>query len=328
MFLESRHKSFRLDSEAPMSSNDRPPRIVAHRTSLDLEALAEPLARSGVPVLVCGEMGVGKSAYVDALLKSSGRGHAPLVRLGARALPSEEELFGVERHAPASPYVQPNAPRSLDGLLARADGGTVVIEDIDALPPALESRFLRLFHDGELSPVASSVTRRVDLRFFATCSGDTDPTLQSKRPSDLIHRAFPLTVTLPPLRKRPDDVEALAKHFADVAMARTVPGSSVLLTREAVAKLRSHAWPGNAHELRRIVEDAVLAARGAPIEASHLDLVVAKPSAVGTGERERILSALAESAWNQSRAAEILGVSRRTVIRKMERFGIPRPRKG
>ncbi len=150
----------------------------------------------------------------------------------------------------------------------------------------------------------------------------------SPRISDVLSRLFTLTVTLPPLRQRPDDIEALSKHFARLAMERTLPEPIVVLTRDATTKLRSHAWMGNAHELRRVIEDAVLAARGAPIEPSHLSFVVAKPPSVGNGERERILAALSEGAWNQSRAAEILGVSRRTVIRKMERFAIPRPRKG
>lgn len=316
MLLES-SKSLRFASPRPSAPHAKPlaGRVVAHRKSQDLEALLEPLAVSGLPVLVCGEAGTGKSAYVEALLKRSTRGHAPLVRLAARALPSEEELFGVERGD--------GQGQSTEGLLSKADGGTVAIEDIDDLPPALERRFLRLFHDGELSPVASTITRRVDLRILATCTGADGPTMAP------LHRAFTMNITLPPLRKRDDDIEALAKHFARLAMERTLPEPIVVLTRDAVMKLRSHAWPGNAHELRRVIEDAVLAARGAPIDPSHLSFVVAKPSsAPGNGERERIVSALTEGAWNQSRAAEILGVSRRTVIRKMERFGIPRPRKG
>jgi DNA-binding NtrC family response regulator len=319
MLLESSSKSLRFVSQSPPAPHGRPlpARVAAHRKSQDLEALLEPLAVSGLPVLVCGETGTGKSAYVDALIKRSSRGHAPLVRLAARALPSEEALFGVERADGQGP--------SSEGLLSKADGGTMAIEDIDDLPPALERRFLRLFHDGELSPVASTMTRRVDLRILATCSGaPADSTLRES-----LHRAFTMTITLPPLRKRLDDIEVLAKHFARLAMERTLPEPIVVLTRDAVTKLRSHAWPGNAHELRRVIEDAVLAARGAPIDPSHLSFVVAKPSSTpGNGERERIVSALTEGAWNQSRAAEILGVSRRTVIRKMERFGIPRPRKG
>ena len=316
MLLES-SKSLRFASPRPTAPHARPSpaRVAAHRKSQDLEALLEPLAVSGLPVLVCGEAGTGKSAYVEALLKRSTRGHAPLVRLAARALPSEEELFGVDRGG--------GQGQSTEGLLSKADGGTLAIEDIDDLPPALERRFLRLFHDGELSPVASAITRRVDLRILATCTGADGPTMAP------LHRAFTMNITLPPLRKRDDDIEALAKHFARLAMEQTLPEPIVVLTRDAVMKLRSHAWPGNAHELRRVIEDAVLAARGAPIDPSHLSFVVAKPSsALGDGERERIVSALAEGAWNQSRAAEILGVSRRTVIRKMERFGIPRPRKG
>lgn len=298
----------------------RPSRVAAHRSTHDLETMVDTVASTSLPVLVCGECGTGKSSYLESIVRRSGRASASIVRLNARALPSEEELFGVERR-------DGQGPRAVDGILTKADGGLVIVEDIDELPAALERRFVRLFQDGELSPVGSSITRRVELRLLATCSG-AEPA-RSPRMNDLVHRLFAVTLTLPPLRKRPDDIEALARHFARLAMERSGPEPIVVFTRDAVAKLRSHAWPKNAHELRRAVEDAVVAARGAPIDALHLAFTVTKPASTeNDGERERLLAALAEGAWNQSRAAEILGVSRRTVIRKMERFAIPRPRKG
>lgn len=319
MLLESRPLSRTIPT---VSTNPAPKaRLFAHRTTLDLEGLIEPLALTSLPVLLCGEAGTGKTSFADALFKRSRRVHAPVVRLMARALPSEEELFGVERR-------EAGGLRSVDGIFTRADGGTVILEDADELPVDLDRRFVRLFQDGELSPVASSITRRVDLRIIATSSSTSEPSLRGRQ-SELVQRAFTTSLTLPPLRQRLDDVEALAKHFARIALERTLPEPIVVLSREAIAKLRSHAWPGNAHELRRVIDDAVLASRGAPIEPSHLTFTVTRPSStLGNGERERLVAALAEGAWNQSRAAEILGVSRRTVIRKMERFGIPRPRKG
>lgn len=318
MLLESRPFSRPV---VPVSTNPAKARLFAHRTTLELDGLVDPLAQTSLPVLVTGEAGVGKSSFVDALFRRSRRSHAPCVRLMARALPSEEELFGVERR-------DASGLRSVDGLFARADGGTVVLEDIDELPPALERRFVRLFQDGELSPVASSLVRRVDLRLLATSSGGDEARLRGRR-SELVDRVFATTITIPPLRKRLDDVESLAKHFAKVALERTLPEPIVVLSRDAIAKLRAHAWPGNAHELRRVIDEAVGVSRGAPIEPAHLGFTVTRPSsAAANGERERLLAALAEGAWNQSRAAELLGVSRRTVIRKMERFGIPRPRKG
>lgn len=302
----------------PPSRESAPIRAAAHRVTSELATLMEPLATSSLPLLVCGEAGVGKSSYVDALLKHSSRAHAPVVRLSARALPSEEDLFGVEAS-------DSRGGRVLEGQLSKADGGVLVLEDLDDLPPALSPRFVRLFQDGELSPVNSALTRRVDLRLVATCSAPWSGHTHAHTPASAeVHRLFPLTVTVPPLRRRVDDVEALARHFARGAVVGVAEAG---LTREAVAKLRAHSWPGNAHELRRVVEAAVRIANGGLIDATHLALITRPSSVDVTAERERLVSALTEGAWNQSRAAEILGVSRRTVIRKMLRFGIPRPRK-
>ncbi len=291
-------------------------RAAAHRVTSELATLMEPLASSSLPLLVCGEVGVGKSSYVDALLKRSSRAHAPVVRLSARSLPSEEELFGVET-------AESRGGRVVEGQLAKADGGVLVIEDVDDLPEPLSQRFVRLVQDGELSPVNSALTRRVDLRLVATCASPRPGHPRTAGHAE-VHRLFPLTVTVPPLRKRGDDVEALARHFARGAAGGVTEAG---LTREAVAKLRSHSWPGNAHELRTVVEAAVRTANGGLIDATHLALVTRSADVDGVAERERLIAALTEGAWNQSRAAEILGVSRRTVIRKMLRFGVPRPRK-
>ncbi len=298
---------------------------VVNGVSRELANLVESVAASSLPVLVCGESGVGKSTYVEALLQRSSRSRAPVVRVAGRALPTDEELFGVERR-------DASGLRVVEGQLAKADGGVLVVEDIDELPAGITARLLRLLHDGELSPVGSALTRRVDLRLVATCSAPRAelrppgaPGLAPGLAHGLAHSHFPLTITVPPLRKRADDVEVLARHFA--RRATSAPEATAPFTRDALAKLRAHPWPGNAHELRRVVEDAVRAANGAPIDASHLALVARPADVDRLGERDRLVAALADGAWNQSRAAEILGVSRRTVIRKMQRFGIPRPRK-
>lgn len=300
----------------PSMRETAPFRATAHRLTSELATLVEPFAASSLPLLVCGEVGVGKSSYVDALLKRSPRAHSSVVRLSARALPSEEELFGVET-------ADSRGGRLVEGQLAKADGGVLVIEDVDDLPDGVSQRFVRLVQDGELSPVNSALTRRVDLRLVATCSSQPAGHVRPAAHAE-VHRLFPLTVTVPPLRRRVDDVEALARHFARGASGGVAEAG---LTREAVAKLRAHSWPGNAHELRTVVEAAVRTANGGLIDATHLALVTRPADVDGAAERERLLSALAAGAWNQSRAAEILGVSRRTVIRKMLRFGIPRPRK-
>lgn len=283
----------------------RPPtsagRATVHRVTSSLESLLDALGRADVPILVRGEPGVGKSSYVGEIHARSTRAGRPLIKLSARELPHEDALFGTD------------SVRDGEGILARAEGGTVIVEDIDDLPAGVDQRFLRFLRTGELVARAGSrVTRRVDARVLATSAS------HERSRSALVPPAFAMAITLPPLRERPDDVEALARHFASATHT---------LSGEAIERLRAHSWPGNTRELRDVVEGAVRRAPSGEVTAEHvlLDDDDGPPS---ESERTKLISALGEAAWNQSRAAEILGVSRRTIIRRMERFGIPRPRKG
>jgi DNA-binding NtrC family response regulator len=265
-----------------------------------LESLLDALGRADVPILVRGEPGVGKTSYVGEIHARSSRAGRPLVRLSARDLPHEDALFGSD------------SARD-EGVLARADGGTVIVEDVDDLPSGVDQRFLRFLRTGELvARSGSRVTRRIDARVLATSAA------HERSRSALVPPAFAMAITLPPLRERLDDVEALARHFAS---------STHALSGDAIERLRAHSWPGNTRELRDVVEGAVSRATSGEVLAEHV-LLPDEEGPPSESERLRLVSALGEAAWNQSRAAEILGVSRRTIIRRMERFGIPRPRKG
>ncbi len=301
-----------------------------------LYRLVERVAPGDLTVLVQGETGSGKELVADALHQGSPRRGAPLVKLNCGALPEallESELFGHERGAFTG------AAAAKPGLLESAQGGTVFLDEIGDIPPAMQVKLLRVLEDRRVTRVGALKPRSIDVRFVAATHRDLEADAAAGRfRLDLYYRLSGITLTVPPLRERPSEIAPLARGFAGPAV----------LSPDALALLERYHWPGNVRELRNVMERAVLLCGGLTIEREHLPaeklttaVAVAPPAPaapapagerlrrdVAAVERQHILDALARCAGNQTEAARLLGVSRRTLSTKLDVYGIARPRKG
>ncbi len=295
--------------------------------------LVERIAQAPLSVLLVGETGVGKDVVARALHAASPRRNGPFVAINCAALAEhlvESELFGHERGA----FTGANATKV--GLLEAASGGTAFLDEIGELPMAQQSKLLRALEAREVLRVGALRPRPIDVRFVAATN--KDPARESAEGGnfrrDLYFRLSGMTVTIPPLRARPEDVEPLATLFAKSA-AKAVGRPVPALHEDALAKLRAYPFPGNVRELRNVIERAVALASDV-VHVEHLGLdealsslpAAAPPPAPldeRAAERQRILDALAQCAGHQTRAAGLLGISRRTLVSRLTEFGIARP---
>ncbi|HTJ44408.1 MAG TPA: sigma 54-interacting transcriptional regulator [Kofleriaceae bacterium] len=303
---------------------------------IDDPALAKPtpllvaLARSSVSVVIHGETGAGKEVLARALHGLSGR-PGPMLGINCAALAPqllESELFGHEKGAFTGAVGKV-------GLLEAAARGTVLFDEIAEMPLELQAKLLRAIESREIMRVGSVRAQPIDVRFVAASHRDlmgacTAGTFRR----DLFYRLAGITLTVSPLRDRRHQIAPLAAKFA-----REATGRDHALTPAALARLGAHDWPGNVRELKNVVERASLLAGSDPIGAEHLlfdqapvPLPVPVPLPGGSGsddgtERARILAALEECAGNQTHAAKKLGISRATLVHKLDLYGVPRPRK-
>jgi len=311
----------------------------------EVSRLIERIAPGTISVLVIGETGVGKELVAEAIHRRSPRANKPLVRLNCAAVsPSllESEWFGYERGA----FTGATQPKL--GLLETADGGTVVLDEIGELAADLQAKLLRVLEDRAVMRVGGIRPRRIDVRFVASTNRDLEAAIAAGRfRQDLYFRLNGVTVAVPPLRERRGEILPLAMFFAsEFAAGRP---ETPTIDREAQACLEAYDWPGNVRELRNVIDRAVLLVEpGRPISTADLPPAL-KPGArvadaepeqvtsrsrqslhdgVAALEKQRVVAALAEAHGNQKRAAEILGISRGTLLSRLETFGIARPRKG
>jgi transcriptional regulator with GAF, ATPase, and Fis domain len=302
-----------------------------------LRALLEQIERVGPtdsPVLVEGETGVGKELVVRALHARSPRRGRPLVAVACAAVPEplfESELFGHERGAFTGA-----AARKL-GRFEVADGGTLLLDDVDTLPLAVQAKLLRAVQDGELQRLGSSGVRRVDVRVVAATNRDLLAEVRAGRfREDLYYRLAVVPLRVPPLRERREDVPLLVEHFARREGARI--GRVVRsVAAEALAELVAYDWPGNVRELRSVVERALVMDTG---DVLRLPAPLVAPAPGGTGEGlpelgtaplgelvNRYKGALAREALsrvggNQRQAAELLGLHRPSLTRMLRTLAL------
>jgi transcriptional regulator with PAS, ATPase and Fis domain len=334
--------------------------VVADERMMQLHRLLRAVAQGTISVLLLGETGVGKEVIAQSIHRYSPRAGRPFVSINCAAIPEallESELFGHERGAFTG------AVREKAGLLETAEGGTLFLDEVGEMPLPAQAKLLRAIELRQIVRVGGVRPRPVDVRFVSATNRDLEQLIAARAfRRDLFFRLNGISVSVPPLRERLAELEGLARRFLaefGVSLGR----GNLVLSPEALLRLRSHAWPGNVRELRNVVERAVLLCEGHEIRPEHLSLEplgsaeiapesVPPPSSahgsIGGGigasdwrelpagglsdelqatERRRILEALERCAGNQTRAAEMLGISRRALIHRLETYGVPRPRK-
>ena len=311
-------------------------------------AAAGHTATGLINVLILGETGTGKEVLADWVHRRSPRASGPFVCINCAALSDtllESELFGHEKGAFTG------ATQSKPGLLESAAGGTVFLDEVGEMPAGLQTKLLRALESRQITRVGGLTPRAIDVRFVAATNRDLEAEVLAKTfRQDLYFRLNGISLTIPPLRERPEEIEPLARRFLAAAAAeRRRPPR---LTREALEILQAYCWPGNIRELRNVMERALLLADGQEITVEHLPvekmrlarlgptetpvsgLTGAAPAADATpaalapeaaDERRRILQVLADVGGNQTRAAKALGISRGTLIERLKRYGIKRP---
>jgi DNA-binding NtrC family response regulator len=306
-----------------------------------VEALLQLLARvasSDVSVLVHGESGTGKELVARELHRLSARSEEPLVALNCAAVAetlAESELFGHEKGAFTG------AATKKVGLIELADGSTLFLDEIGDLPLSLQAKLLRVLESKQFRRVGGVKEFPANFRLVSATNRPLKKLVEEEAfRGDLFYRINAVVVELPPLRERKGDIPLLVGHFLDEFR----PGESEAWTvdEEALALLESYPWPGNVRELRNVIERAALLARGQTIRASDLGSLLADQPRDATDqdggdpgqlpalhletlERLAIEEALRGTGWHQGRAAEVLGVSPRTLHRKIRRYELRRP---
>jgi two-component system, NtrC family, response regulator AtoC len=300
-----------------------------------LYQLARQVALGTISILILGETGAGKDVLAQTIHTASSRAGRPFLRLNCAAFNEtliESELFGHERGAFTG------AVQAKPGLLETAEGGTVFLDELGELSPATQAKLLRVIETREVTRVGGLKPRTIDVRFVAATNKNLEEEIEQKRfRRDLYFRLNGVILTLPPLRERVAEIEELSRRFAREA-AEQLGKPCPTFDQEAMSALRSYAWPGNIRELRNTVERAVLLCDGATIEVRDLPTermapegqrssTQPPPEGGAQSERDRILQALRDCAGNQTRAAKLLGISRRTLVNRLDEFAIERPHK-
>jgi two-component system response regulator HydG len=302
--------------------------------------LAASIAPTRAPVLVVGERGTGKTQLARLLHRRSSRQSGPFVEFDCSSLREhqlEAELFG--RAGFGTHDERP-------GKLAQARGGTLLIKQVNALPPDLQSKLLRVIQDGTYEPVGSTQSLRADARLVLAAREDLAPLVdRGLFRQDLYYRISVVTLNLPPLRHRGDDIVRLAEHFRE-RYGRDIGRPVSAFAPEALELLRAHPWPDNVRELESVVERAVVLCRGPRIEREQLEFARRDPrpaqvttpprrnprpaaaailplkEALEEPEKQLILQALEALNWNRQETARVLDINRTTLYKKMKKYGL------
>ena len=293
--------------------------------------LIPTIAESESTVLITGDSGTGKGLIAQALHNQSPRADNPFITVNCGAIPDtllESELFGYKAGAFT------DARRSKAGRFTLAQGGTIFLDEIGDISPAIQAKLLRVLQDKVFEPLGGVQSIKADVRILAATNRDLATLVQEGRfRTDLYYRINVFRMELPPLRERMEDIPLLVNHF--VAKLSSLKGKEISgVTPEALAILMKYDYPGNVRELENIIEHAFVLSPGGMIQAQHLPgELQPRPSTaqretldlLGEYEKELILDALRRNQWNRLRAAQELGIHKTTLFRKIRKLGIDLP---
>ncbi len=298
----------------------------------------ETVGQSRSTVLVTGESGTGKELVARAIHYASPRCNGPFVKINCAALPAElmeSELFGHDKGAFTG------AIRKYSGRFERANGGTLLLDEISEMSPQLQAKLLRVLQEREFEPVGSSDTIKVDVRIIATTNRDLPTEIRNGTfREDLFYRLNVINIEIPPLRNRKDDIPFLAEHF--LAKYNSENGKAIEgISQDVIASWQNYDWPGNVREFENAVERAVVMCKGRKITLAGSttggqQAVMSASAAAGASaetvaglvgrsiddvERELILGTLESQGGNRTSTADILGISVRTLRNKLAQYG-------
>ncbi len=307
------------------------PGLIAHSAEMQrVLDLVRRVAPTDATVLIQGESGTGKEVVAKAIHHASPRAGRAFVAVNCGALPEpllESEIFGHVKGA----FTGATAHKK--GLFEEAHGGTFFLDEIGEMPLTLQVKFLRALQEGEVRPVGSTQSTIVDVRVLAATNRDLGQLMQQdKFREDLFYRLNVIPVILPPLRERREDIPALAEHFLQRYGQKQ--GRLLRLSAEAIDKLLRYPWPGNVRELENAMERTAILAHNDTIAADDLPPHISMGTPLGAApslpqpltlaevEKLHILQTLERFGWNHSRAAEVLGIGRTSLWRKLKEYQI------
>ena len=304
--------------------------IFASRKFREVYDMTLQVAESDANILLLGESGTGKELLAAAVHQHNRRHVRQFFSINCAALTDsllESQIFGHVRGAFTG------AVTAQKGMLEEADGGTLFLDEVGDMSLAVQAKLLRVIQEREFMPVGSTRTKSVDVRFVAATNKDLEKEVRAGRfREDLYYRLSVITINLPPLRERPEDIEPLARHFIRTfarGMKKEVSG----ITPEALLRLQQYRWPGNVRELKNVLERGVILARSGTISIDTLpawEATVAVPAAtpprgnatLESLERDHIRQVLLANNFRISRSADILGISRKTLSRKIAEYDL------
>jgi DNA-binding NtrC family response regulator len=298
----------------------------------DIFALIQRLSHARSNVLITGRSGTGKELIAKAIHYNSERRAMPLVTVNCSAIPEsllESELFGHEKGAFTG------AITSRRGLFETANGGTLFLDEIGDMPLGSQSKLLRVVETGEVRPVGSDDVKKVDVRIIAATHRDLKELIKHDQfREDLFYRLNVISIQVPDLKDRPEDVSILVEHFVK-KYGEQFGRPNIRLTHEASACLFKYTWPGNVRELENVIERSIALSNGEVVDAKDLPehLFQMKPGdliddlatdnmPLTEVEKRYIVRILQRTNWHQSKAAQILGIDRKTLYRKIKEYNL------
>ncbi|WP_407311231.1 sigma-54-dependent transcriptional regulator [Desulfosporosinus sp. SB140] len=297
----------------------------------EVALLIQQVAKTGTTVLITGESGTGKEVAAVEIHKASNRSDKPFVALNCAALPEqllESELFGHEKGAFTG------ATSKKKGRFEIADKGTILLDEIGEMPTSMQAKLLRVLQERCFERVGGTETIHVDVRVIATTNRDLATAISKGTfREDLYYRLNVMHIIMPPLRSRKDDIPLLVNHFLE----KFDPSKSKKISSEAMKTLTHYNWPGNIRELQNAIERALIVCQGSEIQSIHfpkellnsLEKTIAPEINLSEGgfslgelEKHLIIKALEKHNYNQTKVAKYLGITRPTLLYRLQKYGI------